>query len=286
MRALEPLFSKAMVVLEFAALKLAATGASGTAAAIVGPPPIGHMASLPTPLDAAVPASGQLHPVATSLSSWLWPKMAVIAEEMGDCGREICSTAVSSSQGLVQAGIPQRALELLCASAAVYGVLGKFGFLEQKSAVEDDEDGIPTVRRYRDLTIYPIALSAFAISDVLKLTAVVDSIGAPLTMPLRLFAIGGILLSFPADAGIAWAKNHVGFRKALFIELAACTVSLFWLTWGTHLLSVSPGDALNAPLLFWACFVHCVLTWSGFSSIIAITILSSAVTAFFSTQSK
>lgn len=318
-------FSEAMVLMEMGAsagiLKLSAAGSGGAAVALAGPPPLdmawqiphGTPWWMPTPLDAGVPApldasllaplhvAGRGHPVvltfssaAASASSWLWPKMTVLAGEIGEIGRDFGSTALSATT-VVQAGLPGRALELACASAAVYSVLSKFSFLDDKAdrALEDEEgqelvqDGIRTpARRYRDLTIYPIALSAFAISDILKITALIDTLGSPLAMPLRTFAIGGLLLSFPADLGIAWAKDKVGFRKALFIELAACTASLFWLTWGTHLLSVSPIDAVNAPLLFWACFVHCVLTWSGFSSIIAVTILSSAVTAWASTAPK
>lgn len=210
----------------------------------------------------------------------------MVADEVGDCCRDLGSSALSSASvvqaSVVQAGIPGRALELATASAAIYGVLSKFGFLDEVEK-DDAEEGAPTVRRWRDITIYPIALSVFAVADIVKLTAVIDSIGLPLAVPLRLFAIGGLLLSFPADAAIAWAKDNMSFRKALFIELAACAVSLFWLTWGTHLLGVSPVSAAQAPLLFWACFVHCVLTWSGFSSIIVVTILSSAVTAWAST---
>lgn len=283
-------------------VKLASTGTGGTAISFLGPPHV-HDVALPTPLDAAVPPPAPLdtsmlssdvaHPVlmsvgkaASSASSWLFPKVAMIAGEMGDCARELGSTALSSASvvhaGVVQAGIPGRALELVASSAAIYGVLNSFGFLDEV-VKEEAEEGAPTVRRFRDVTIYPIAFAAFAVSDILKLTAVIDSIGTPLTIPLRLFAIGGLLLSFPADAAIAWAKDNYSFRKALFIELAACTVALFWLTWGTHLLGVSAATAAQAPLLFWVCFVHCVLTWSGFSSIIVVTILSSAVTAWAST---
>jgi len=303
---------RAMVLLELGLsklgsaglLKLASTGTSGTAAAVLGPPPLDASVALPTPLDASVPPPVPLdtsilgtnpdHPVlmsiwsmASNASSCLWPKMAVVADGVGDCCRDLGTTALSTASvvhsSVVQAGIPGRALELAAASAAIYGVLSKVGFLDEVEKEETDADGVPTVRRWRDITIYPIALSVFAVSDILKLTAVIDSMGLPLAVPLRLFAIGGLLLSFPADAAIAWAKDNWSFRKALFIELAACAVSLFWLTWGTHLLGVSPAAASQAPLLFWACFVHCVLTWSGFSSIIVVTILSSAVTAWAST---
>lgn len=291
-----------MVLLELGLVKLAATGSSGTAIAVIGPPPLDGGAALPTPLDAAVPPPAPLdasvlgdggHPLLLSISSaasWLWPKVAVVADEMGDCCRELGASAVSAAAPVVtQAGIPARACELLAAGAAAYCALSKYGIgLMEKRADElnEDEEEEGTVRRWTDLRIYPIMFSAFAVSDIFKITALVDSIGAPLAVPLRAFAIGGLLLSFPTDFAVAWAKKNAGFRKALFIELAACTVSLFWLTWGTHLLSVSPGDAVTAPLLFWSCFVHCVLTWSGFSSIIAITILSSAVTAWASTTAS
>lgn len=274
------------------AVKLSASGSGSAAVSLLTPPHIdSNFMPMPTPIDASVPqpidASLLQHnpheavlSSFSSMASQLWPKMVMLGGEMQECARELATAATAVTPApvakIVSSGLGRRTCEAVVASGAIYGILRTFGLVEE----EEEKEGIKIETTVRgDFYYIPRMMSVLAVSDVVKAMALVDSIGLPLVAPLRIFCAGCILLSFPVSYAISWCKKSASFRKALLIELAACTVSLFWLTWGTHLLCVSPADAVRAPFLFWVCFVQCVLTWSGFSCAIAILLFTSAASA-------
>mmetsp|Transcript_8527 Transcript_8527/g.9625 ORF Transcript_8527/g.9625 Transcript_8527/m.9625 type:complete len:120 (+) Transcript_8527:21-380(+) len=102
----------------------------------------------------------------------------------------------------------------------------------------------------------------------------VHSIGQALAVPLRTWVMGGILLSLPSSWAIHNVVKQKGIRSGFIVESAAVAASFVWLSWGTVLLSSFPQGMHTCPLLWWACFGQCVLTWSCISITVFALILT------------
>ncbi|OLP99715.1 putative phosphoribosylformylglycinamidine synthase, chloroplastic/mitochondrial [Symbiodinium microadriaticum] len=100
-------------------------------------------------------------------------------------------------------------------------------------------------------TLVPTAKAAMTSASIFS------SFGAPLDVPLRTFAAGSVLLSFPttwftdsiARYWNACAEEDQPARGGIFAEIVASGLAFVWLAWGTHLLSITQTAPQTAPFL-------------------------------------
>jgi len=132
---------------------------------------------------------------------------------------------------------------------------------------EEEEDAAQPAHGFNS-SIRP-CLMAFCISDAITSAGLFSSIGAHLDVPLRTFAVGSLVLSFPTtwftDSVVRYwnelYKNQATHGGA-FAEIIACAASFGWLAFGTHLISTTATAPKAAPLLFWGSFLQCSAAWS------------------------
>lgn len=128
------------------------------------------------------------------------------------------------------------------------------------------------------LTIVKPCLRFLVVVDALTLGALISSWGETLGVPIRTWAIGSIILSFPTTLLGDEIALRQGVRPAFFSELCFSAVAYYWVAWGTHLVATHPELAAQAPSLFYLVFGECVLTWSLMSllvfSLVVTTVLS------------
>jgi len=127
-----------------------------------------------------------------------------------------------------------------------------------------------------------IALICF--SDALTSAALFSSIGAPLDVPLRTFAVGSLALSFPAtwftDSVARYWQAMTGetSRGGVLAEMIVTAGAFAWLAFGTHLISITQNAGQTAPLLFWNSFIQCSAAWSCLTFAILALIISTVLT--------
>jgi len=101
-----------------------------------------------------------------------------------------------------------------------------------------------------------------AVYDGFMLGAVLQSFGSHLTIPLRAWALGGLMFTFPTT----WAVEHVsrtyGFRNAFKAECAAMLSAWSWMVWGSTMLAFHPEAAMQDPFLFYTSFISCYGAWT------------------------
>lgn len=159
-------------------------------------------------------------------------------------------------------------------AAAFMGTLGgfhSFGILKVSQVSSwftgEEEEGERKPTGFNCSIRPSIALMCF--SDALTSAALFSSIGAPLDVPLRTFAAGSLLLSFPAT----WLTDSIAryweavageeaSRGGVLSELLVTAGAFAWLAFGTHLISITQTAGQNAPLLFWNTFIQCSAAWS------------------------
>lgn len=178
--------------------------------------------------------------------------------------------------------------------AAGAGAVGTLGFLRSWGALrywiqideDEDEDERPTGFMS---TVRP-CISLFSMSDAITVAAIISSAHAALDVPLRTFAAGGLVLSFPmtwlVDSVTRYYKtrrrsNPGPARGGFFAELLAGAAAFAWLAWGTVLVSSTQSASSTAPFLFWTSFGQCVLSWSMITVSIVIMILSTVLSLMF-----
>eukprot|EP00930_Biecheleria_cincta_P085166 TRINITY_DN74576_c0_g1_i1.p1 TRINITY_DN74576_c0_g1~~TRINITY_DN74576_c0_g1_i1.p1 ORF type:complete len:284 (-),score=41.14 TRINITY_DN74576_c0_g1_i1:216-1037(-) len=253
-------------------LKLAGIGSSGSAASVFAGP-------VPTPLLAAdsrvaCPSLWDgIHLMGKSVSSMMGRVEHFTSSlSLADLNPFNAILAVPSANVAAGAGF-----------AGTLGFLGAFGTMRYWiNFDDDDEEQAPTGL---NATVRP-CISIFSLSDAFTVAAIVSSFNAALDVPLRAFAAGGLMLSFP----MTWLTDSITRyyrgkgtrlpgqgRGGFFAELLACAAAFAWLGWGTVLLSTTQTASSAAPLLFWMSFVQCVLTWSVITVGIVTMILSTVI---------
>lgn len=279
-----------MVLIECASgaggLKLAGIGSSGSAAAVLAGP-------APTPL-------------LTSDTELAYSRIA--CPGLWD-GIDLMSKSVSSMMGSVEQMTsslsladlnPMNAFLAVPAAnlAAGAGFAGTLGFLSSFGAMrywidlddgDDEEEEKPTGLM---ATVRP-CISIFSLSDALTVAAIISSSHVALDVPLRAFAAGGVILSFP----MTWLTDSISRyfrgkrhqmpgqgRGGFFAEILACAAAFAWLGWGTVLLCTTHTSSHAAPLLFWMSFSQCVLTWSVITVGIVTMIMSTVLSLLFSAK--
>mmetsp|Transcript_27468 Transcript_27468/g.68959 ORF Transcript_27468/g.68959 Transcript_27468/m.68959 type:complete len:168 (-) Transcript_27468:81-584(-) len=156
---------------------------------------------------------------------------------------------------------------------------GAIAFFHRYWDVEEDSaESADAPHNQGSMTFIPRILKVTALSDSYMVGCLLGSIHQPLTVPLRTWVVGGLLLSFPATALTHYVTKRWGVRTGFVVEVAIMGAGFLWLSYGTMLLSSASGDVRTAPLLWWSCFVQCIFTWSlmttGIASMILMTVLS------------
>lgn len=310
-----------MVIIELAAgkgalaagagiIKLAAASGSGAVATALGPPPQG----LPS-IDAASPVLdglqglktlglsslktnlyGSVDPSAASCAtSWAHGAVSIplhfdptlsLNDVLHNCAgittvlQTAATTANTASSGFTRALALQGAT-IMSACVGAVEVLRRYGgFFDDDE--DEDQNEVGSVKGLR-LSI-PIALKGATALDLYMGSVVLASLGQPLTTPLRLWALGGIVLSYPASCLVRRVVQKEGFRVGVLAEIGLGALAFLWLCYGTQLLSYHPGTMLEAPLLWWTCFAQCVLTWSVLTSACVFTILMTVISILFTSS--
>merc|ERR1712007_190669 len=114
--------------------------------------------------------------------------------------------------------------------------------------------------------------------------AIAQTLGVPIDIPLRTWAVGGLLLSFPTSWLVDAIVKKDGVRWGFALELVNVAASYAWLTWGTVLLSTSQGAERAVPLLWWTSFAQCILSWSIMTTAIASMVLMTVLTLLLNSQ--
>merc|ERR1712135_253798 len=158
---------------------------------------------------------------------------------------------VSSSMTILPHALWKPALEVV----AFVGVV-RLGLrqLETREKEEDDDASSDESRYpwYSALRTVPRGLGFTLVSDSCLLFATFNSLGVPLSVPLRTWAVGSLALSFPLSACLHEIKKR----------------------WGLVVLSHPPPSSPAGLVLWWTCFATNAATWSLISVVTGLTILS------------
>lgn len=202
-----------------------------------------------------------------------WNELQAGAQAMGSHISALADSAVGALHG-----VSASSLGAVTVSASACGLMRYCGLVGGDRSEEEEEPARGL------LSIVPTALTICGIADACMLGVLVGSVGVPLAVPLRLWVLGGIALSFPTT----WLIHHVvrqkGLRAGFLLESAAIGASLMWLSWGTKLLSIAPDLVQTAPLLFWACFVQCIFSWTWIVISITVMVLTTVLSLLLSSK--
>jgi len=245
-------------------MKLAASGKSAAAAVTIFPQPV-----MPLSDAGAVHATHSvsqasvfsLHDVCAGALS----RLAAVGEELGTDIVDTAAATWSAAAPLVSSSIPGALAEGMLFTGSVYGILKHMGYLDPNSDEEDAKEG---EFELDGTTFTGLALTANAVLDALTVTSLIHTAGIPLTIPLRTWAVGGLLLGFPATSVVDDFCRHRTFKFAFLTELGLEVVSFVWLSWGTVLICRGSHAAVvaSAPMLYYSCFGQMVFAWAFLSS--------------------
>mmetsp|Transcript_104728 Transcript_104728/g.312832 ORF Transcript_104728/g.312832 Transcript_104728/m.312832 type:complete len:290 (+) Transcript_104728:68-937(+) len=239
-------------------LKVAVAGHAGTAAALAAPP---HAVLESLKVLPAHSAESLLH-VGDSLSrlaSSATAAVALLTTEAGRTGLGVATTSAALGGFLhVRGGLRLQR--------------GAGGESSEEKERDDPEDSRAIPR------VLSVSVPLCVVLDACMAGIVVHSLGQPLSVPLRTWVLGGLLLSFPTSWVIRTVAKQHGIRCGFLLESVAVFTAFTWLSWGTMLLSNFPEGMHTAPLLYWSSFGQCVLMWSittvAVSMMIIVTVLS------------
>lgn len=255
---------KGMASAGTAFLKLAASGKSAAAAVTIFPYSVLPVqdAGVVHAVDSVSQASVfSLHDVCTGALS----RLAAVGEEIGS---DIAESAVSSwnaAAPLLQSSIPGVLAEGALLTGSVYGILKHMCYVDPDGDEEDRKEGD------WDLdgpTFTGLALTTNAVLDAFTVASLIHTWGIPLTIPLRTWAVGGLLLGFPASGIVEDFCKNRSFKFAFLTEMGLVMVSFVWLSWGTVLICRGTHAAVvaAAPMLYYSCFGQMVFAWAFLSS--------------------
>mmetsp|Transcript_52423 Transcript_52423/g.162742 ORF Transcript_52423/g.162742 Transcript_52423/m.162742 type:complete len:268 (-) Transcript_52423:365-1168(-) len=243
-----------MVLLEFAVAKGAAltgiglvkvaSASTGAAAAAILPAP----GALDSPLAVPAPTLASLLDLGSSLSSLAGAAFSSLTEW------EKAGFGITAASAMLCSFVAYRGEPLGGLDAAPGLRDGSTVCAAGEAGRPEDDPGVP-----RALFL---AVPLFAVLDSCSVGIVVHSVGQALTVPLRTWVVGGVLLSFPTSWAIRYAVGKKGIRFAFVLESAAVAASFAWLCWGTNLIIASPQGMHTAPLLWWSSFGQCAVMWS------------------------
>eukprot|EP00811_Abedinium_folium_P004854 NODE_14470_length_1107_cov_4.942857.p1 GENE.NODE_14470_length_1107_cov_4.942857~~NODE_14470_length_1107_cov_4.942857.p1 ORF type:complete len:276 (-),score=61.42 NODE_14470_length_1107_cov_4.942857:90-917(-) len=127
----------------------------------------------------------------------------------------------------------------------------------------DDQDETATGLNKNMRKLASHALAFHRASDAFIAGALLHSCTLHVVTPLQTWAVGSLLLSFPATELVRRIVDHYGVRAGFLLELALTVSSWLWLTGGTVLLSSIDTSANDSsPLLWWSCFLVMNTAWS------------------------
>eukprot|EP00747_Dinoflagellata_sp_TGD_P196075 gnl/TRDRNA2_/TRDRNA2_65719_c0_seq1.p1 gnl/TRDRNA2_/TRDRNA2_65719_c0~~gnl/TRDRNA2_/TRDRNA2_65719_c0_seq1.p1 ORF type:complete len:286 (-),score=49.52 gnl/TRDRNA2_/TRDRNA2_65719_c0_seq1:89-946(-) len=264
-------------------VKVAGSSSAGAAATAALPPP---------PLDVEPSFPIQLGPHMTALASPpadIAPTLSGVDiwSEISRVSQEVWSVAGRVAENLGSMGnIPPVAesgfhtgIGVAVSSMGLAGLFRVYGWPCCEAEGSDDEDD---EQRKGVLRFVPTGLTAVAISDSFMAGVLLHSISAPIAVPLRTWVFGSLLLSYPTTWVINYVVDKHGIRFGFVCEIGALSAAFAWLAWGTVLLSQSSPAA--APLLWWACFAHCILTWSWLTTPTVCMVISTVVSLLLQQQ--
>lgn len=130
--------------------------------------------------------------------------------------------------------------------------------------------------------VIPMSLTVVALADLYMGGVLLHSISLPTDVPLKAWVAGGLILSFPMSYAVTQVAEVQGFRAGFIMELASVLASFVWLASGTLMVSGSTITLDNAPLLWWSCYVLCVLMWSFLGTAIICSIVTTVLALLLS----
>jgi hypothetical protein len=148
------------------------------------------------------------------------------------------------------------------------GLMRLCGLLEEETE-EEPRKGFARV--------VPIGLTIVGLADLYMGGVLLHSISLPTDVPLKAWVAGGLLLSFPMSYAVTEVAEIAGFRAGFLMELMSVLASFVWLASGTLMVSGSTVTLDNAPLLWWSCYVLCVLMWSFLGTAIICSIVTTVL---------
>mmetsp|Transcript_59452 Transcript_59452/g.134007 ORF Transcript_59452/g.134007 Transcript_59452/m.134007 type:complete len:265 (-) Transcript_59452:60-854(-) len=179
--------------------------------------------------------------------------------------------------------LDQACVGIGAASAGTCAIFRYYGFCEdlgQKDGEQEDEEHSSSQSCLT--TVIPRAATICVFVDSFTVGALLDSLRVTLEVPLRTWALGGLLLSFPASYAIRRLTQEKGHRTAFGLEMVLSSTAFMWLALGTVLLGQHPELVNTVPTLWWTCFGQCVLSWSVISVAIAFMVLTTITTLLIS----
>uniref|UniRef100_A0A7S1S028 Uncharacterized protein n=1 Tax=Alexandrium catenella TaxID=2925 RepID=A0A7S1S028_ALECA len=189
-------------------------------------------------------------------------------------GHHLLSIATGAVGALSE--IERTSLGLLTTTAGLYSMMqtGLFAAREGDDS-SDEKESIEDARV--SMWAVPMSLRFCALTDCCMAGIVVHSLGQPLAVPLRMWVLGGLVLSFPMSKAVRAVVEEYGFREGFILESGAVVAGVAWLSWGSSLLLISPHGVHTAPLLWWSCFGQCVLLWSCTSAVASAMLLTTVL---------
>mmetsp|Transcript_37609 Transcript_37609/g.117187 ORF Transcript_37609/g.117187 Transcript_37609/m.117187 type:complete len:249 (-) Transcript_37609:207-953(-) len=190
-------------------------------------------------------------------------------------GHALSSLASSAVTALTEA--EKAGLGIFTSSAAFCSFVAYYGLLSPEQGSESSEERDEADNR-TTTKMLAVSIPACALTDSIMAGIIVQSIGQAIAVPLRTWAVGGLLLSFPVSFLVRRVVKQHGIRCGFVLESAATVVAFSWLSWGTMLLCNFPEGAHIVPLLWWSSFGQCAVMWSvttvSASTMIITTVLS------------
>jgi len=146
-------------------------------------------------------------------------------------------------------------------------------FRSETDAAEDVEQeevsGFPYV--------VPLGMTILAAVDIYMGGVLLHSIPLVVDVPLKRWIVGGLLLSYPASMLVDRVAKTISFRAGFLTETALSVAAFAWLAQGTAWVSESSLSMVTAPLLWWSCYLLCVLCWSALGTLIFFMIFTTVL---------
>eukprot|EP00913_Durusdinium_trenchii_P027962 g26218.t1 len=170
----------------------------------------------------------------------------------------------------------------IAGAAAFVGTLGglhSFGILKVPAWLCGEEDQDQNQREVNgfNCSIRP-SIAMICLSDALTSAAIFSSIGVPLDVPWGKSTSENLCCGNAGVARHCQAFGQSASRGGIMAEMMATAGAFCWLSFGTHLMSISHNAGQNAPLLFWNTFIQCTAAWSCLTFAMLTLIVSTVLT--------
>lgn len=174
-------------------------------------------------------------------------------------GSEIATDAFS---------VAKERIEISCSNVMTY-----FKAEANEDGEHEEKSGFPYY--------VPIGMTLLAAADIYMGGVLLHSIPFIIDVPLKKWIVGGLLLSYPASMLVDRVAKTVSFRAGFQMETALSVAAFVWLAKGTSWVSSSSLAMINAPLLWWSCYLLCVLCWSALGTLLFFMIFTTVLSIVY-----